>query len=157
MCICVFLEDDITELFTHITWPYWLLKITFLPHIAYILYRKKLSSLEFAVNKGKTWIWLCIMYANSIKLVFQKQHFLYVTSFLYQSMVLYFFQNPVQMAQPGIQGSPWVSKLLFQYFLTWTLNSTQTEVHTTTQTQIGHCFSVPLCNKKYFWTFSLPL
>lgn len=41
-----------------------------------------------------------------IKLVFQKQHFLYVTSFLNQSMALYFFQDQVQMAQPGIQGSP---------------------------------------------------
>lgn len=46
------------------------------------------------------------MYTNSIKLVFQKEYFLYVTSFLDQSMVLYFFQDQVQVAQPGIQGSP---------------------------------------------------
>lgn len=53
-----------------------------------------------------------------IKVVFQKQHFLYVTSFLDQSMALYFFQDQVQMAQPGIQGSFRFSRLLWKYFPT---------------------------------------
>lgn len=75
-----------------------------------------------------------------IRSVFQKQHFPYVSFFLGQSIALYFFQYQVQMAQPGIQGSPQVFGLLCQYFPTWTLNSTQAEVHTITQTQNEHCF-----------------
>lgn len=76
-----------------------------------------------------------------IKLVFQKQYFLYVTSFLDQSMALYFFQDQVQMAQPGIQGSPWLSRLLCQYFPTWTLNSTQARAPTTAHIWNKHSFS----------------
>lgn len=40
-------------------------KYLFASHICRF-YTEKLNSLEFAVNKGKAWIWFCIKYANGI-------------------------------------------------------------------------------------------
>lgn len=139
VCVCVIRRWHDRAIHTHMT----LLtrNHVFASHVCrFYTINKQINRLESTVNKGKAWIWLCIIYANGIKLVFQEQHFLYVIFFLDQSMVLYFFQDQVQTAQPSIQGSPWVSRLFCQYFLTWTLNSTQTGVHTTTLTQNEHFF-----------------
>ena len=141
------------EIFTFMIWAD--LKIFRASQICRFLYRKTKLVICSKQRQGLhlTQYYVCKWHLG-IKLVFQKQHFLYVTSFLNQSMALYFFQDQVQMAKPGIQASHRVSRLLCQYFPTSTLNSKGYGLYYNPNT--AHPFSV-LC-LRYFpqWKYPSP-